>query len=579
MRSSSARPPIWAFVGLAFSLACAAVAFSPTAVASPVLSAWPDPGGTPSQVAAHTGGELPSRHSSTGATLAAQVLYPDVAATHTLRDDIVALAAQGIFDGTHCGDNLFCPDDPVDRKTMAVWVVRVLDGRDPPAGSSRFPDVNIHLPAFWPPFVERMAELGVTRGCGDGTNFCPNDPVTRTQTAVFLTRAFNLPDGPDPGFSDVGQSYWASDQIAALAASGITRGCGDGPKFCPGDPTTRAQMATFLNRAISYSHSEEDSTDQDSTGEKIVVPVYYCGPEGVYDQARLNEEVGQFNSTISSFYREQSQGAVDLRFKAGEILSPDVDWSDQAANSITAWEAARSGHCDRPTGRDQFVPGFEKSIVLAHVPPGPHALGYSRSGMAPVAVLSTVEMLELHGGYSRAVHLVTAAHELGHLLWDFNHPDEEGRTSGYDRMSLMSHSTVLELSEAYIACYQRQQQGWVDDNCDATPEDVTAPDPADGQDGTLQLVISWGGDGSDRRHLCPQGEECRNLAYRYIGDWPDPPYDMECKVDGRGGSRFTWSGRPHTGCIYRLYAGPSLTAQAVIYNVSREPVRSNVLVW
>ena len=92
-------------------------------------------------------------------------------------------------------------------------------------------------------------------------------------------------------------------------------------------------------------------------------------------------------------------------------------------------------------------------------------------------------------------------------------------------------------------------------------------------------MISWGGDGSDRTHLCPQGAECRNLAYRYIGDWPDPPYDIQCNVDGRGGSRFTWSGRPETGCPYRLYAGPSLTAQAVIYNVSPTPVRSNILTW
>lgn len=179
-------------------------------------------------------------------------------------------------------------------------MVRVLDGRDPPLGSSRFPDVDLHLPAFWSPFIERLAELGVTQGCGDGTNFCPNDPVTRAQMAVFLTRAFNLPGGPDPGFSDVGQSHWASDQIAALAASDITLGCGDGSGFCPGDPTTRAQMATFLNRAISYSHSEEelideeDSTDQGSSSEEIVVPVYYCGPVDVYDQARLGEEILRF---------------------------------------------------------------------------------------------------------------------------------------------------------------------------------------------------------------------------------------------------------------------------------------------
>ena len=122
--------------------------------------------------------------------------------------------------------------------------------------------MDSQLPAFWSPLIERMAELEVTQGCGDGTNFCPFNPVTRAQMAVFLTRAFNLPDGPDPDFSDVDQSYWASDQIAALADSDITRGCGDGSRFCPENPTSRAQMAAFLSRATqSRPTTRSDSID------------------------------------------------------------------------------------------------------------------------------------------------------------------------------------------------------------------------------------------------------------------------------------------------------------------------------
>jgi hypothetical protein len=29
---------------------------------------------------------------------------------------------------------------------------------------------------------------GITLGCGDGSNYCPNDPVTRLQMAIFLKR-------------------------------------------------------------------------------------------------------------------------------------------------------------------------------------------------------------------------------------------------------------------------------------------------------------------------------------------------------------------------------------------------------
>ena len=67
--------------------------------------------------------------------------------------------------------------------------------------------------------------------------------------AVFLSRAYNLAEGPDPGFSDVAADAWFAAEVAALAASGITRGCGDGTGFCPNQDTTRAQMATFLHRA------------------------------------------------------------------------------------------------------------------------------------------------------------------------------------------------------------------------------------------------------------------------------------------------------------------------------------------
>lgn len=159
---------------------------------------------------------------------------------------VSALAADGVFAGTECAEG-FCPGVPIDRKTMAVWVVRVLDGADPPAVSeSRFDDVDVG--SLHAPFVERMHELGVTSGCGDGLGFCPHDNVSRAQMAVFVSRAFKLPDGPDPGFADVPADAWYAAEVAKLAASGVTRGCGDGRGYCSHDDVTRAQMATFLWR-------------------------------------------------------------------------------------------------------------------------------------------------------------------------------------------------------------------------------------------------------------------------------------------------------------------------------------------
>jgi hypothetical protein len=39
--------------------------------------------------------------------------------------------------------------------------------------------------------VEAIWASGLTGGCGGG-NFCPNNPVTRGQMAVFLAKALGL---------------------------------------------------------------------------------------------------------------------------------------------------------------------------------------------------------------------------------------------------------------------------------------------------------------------------------------------------------------------------------------------------
>ena len=177
---------------------------------------------------------------------------------------VEALAELGVFVGTECAEG-FCPDDPIDRKTMAVWLVRVLDGADPAAVSeSRYDDVDAH--SFFAPFIERLAELGVTEGCGGASGYCPDQTVSRAQMAVFLTRAYGLPTGADPGFSDVAGDAWYAAAVSSLAASGITGGCGDDSGFCPTRDTSRAEMATFIHRAENRAAQTalQDSTHLDS---------------------------------------------------------------------------------------------------------------------------------------------------------------------------------------------------------------------------------------------------------------------------------------------------------------------------
>ena len=121
------------------------------------------------------------------------------------------------------------------------------------AGSTGFGDV---APAYWAAaWIKQLAAEGITSGCGSG-DYCPEHPVTRAQMAVFLLRAKHgtgytpPPIGESTGFSDIPNAYWAAAWIKQLVTDGITAGCGNG-NYCPESPVTRAQMAVFLVKTFS----------------------------------------------------------------------------------------------------------------------------------------------------------------------------------------------------------------------------------------------------------------------------------------------------------------------------------------
>ena len=189
--------------------------------------------------------------------------FGDVDGGSVHADAIRRLASEGVFEGTECEDGGFCPGAPLLRWVMAVWLVRIIDGGDPMSGPGpEFADVEDGV--WWQRHVERLAELGVTAGCATGpARFCPHEPVTRAQMATFLQRAWELADAEasGAGFVDTGGNTHEAS-IDALWAAGITAGCATGPaRFCPHEPVTRAQMATFLLRASAVG----GETPQEST--------------------------------------------------------------------------------------------------------------------------------------------------------------------------------------------------------------------------------------------------------------------------------------------------------------------------
>jgi hypothetical protein len=165
---------------------------------------------------------------------------------------IEAIAAAGITLGCNPPANdRFCPEDTVTRGQMAAFLARARDLPDTTADF--FTDDDGH------PFeaaIDRIAAAGIALGCDPPANdrYCPDQEMTRGQMAMMLARAFEPPPATTNHFLD-DEGMVSESAIDRIADAGITRGCNPpaNDNFCPNAPVTRAQMATFLTRALGLT--------------------------------------------------------------------------------------------------------------------------------------------------------------------------------------------------------------------------------------------------------------------------------------------------------------------------------------
>jgi hypothetical protein len=136
------------------------------------------------------------------------------------------------------------PSDPGCDSGDAVWVT-VQTGHS-------FTDIADHL---FEAEITWLFQRGITTGCA-ATAFCPDSAVTRQQMASFLVRALGL-DATDADFFTDDEGSIHEADINSLAASGITAGCG-ATTFCPTQPVSREQMASFLVRGLGLDATGTD---------------------------------------------------------------------------------------------------------------------------------------------------------------------------------------------------------------------------------------------------------------------------------------------------------------------------------
>jgi uncharacterized protein (DUF1800 family) len=230
--------------------------------------------------------------------------FNDVPQASPYHGPVERMVRDGITAG--CTGGNYCPDNPITRSQMAVFLLRAKHGGGyvpPMASGTIFWDV--HATDFAADWIEQLYAEGVTGGCappspehGNLPLYCPNDSVTRGQMAVFLLKVYHgVSYAPPPAtgvFADVDPianifAAW----IEELARLQVTVGCGGG-LYCPDASVTRGQMAVFMTKSF---HRPEATRflEQASWGPDD------AGVSGVLGRGYLGWLADQYSAPVSSY--------------------------------------------------------------------------------------------------------------------------------------------------------------------------------------------------------------------------------------------------------------------------------------
>ena len=191
--------------------------------------------------------------------------FNDVSPAAVDFDYISLMSSYGITAGCSANPPLYCPDTPVDREQMAVFVVAALDHVNHAAGG--LPPTYTQSPAYFQdvppsdsifyPFVQRLADLAITNGCqASPPMFCPGASILQGQMAKFMIlgwmHANNLTTftyTATPYFADVPASDIFFSYVQKMRDMGFWTGC-SATLYCESTAVTRADMAPMVIRAL-----------------------------------------------------------------------------------------------------------------------------------------------------------------------------------------------------------------------------------------------------------------------------------------------------------------------------------------
>ncbi|MBB6669347.1 glycoside hydrolase family 3 N-terminal domain-containing protein [Cohnella nanjingensis] len=294
---------------------------------------------------------------------AAEERFTDLQHSKWAEDGITYMAKRGTVAGY--GNGMFMPERHVTRAQAVTFMVRELYSQELQQKVEGMPYSDV--PSTHPFYREIAiaAKHGLTGGFPDGT-FHPDAPMSRAETAAFLTRAYSLVKGQQTVRLTDTAKHWAAAPILIMSSNGLIGGYSDGT-YRPDRSVTRAEFAVFMARVIRF---EREVAIQAHDWDKLMS--YMTVSEQVGQM--LMPDIRQWNGHVTTTVNEGIKRSIHDQDLGGLILFDKNIVNARQVTTLTHDLQAEAGDIPLFLGIDQEG-GVIKRIPGGTNLPGQMALG------------------------------------------------------------------------------------------------------------------------------------------------------------------------------------------------------------
>ncbi|UYO02603.1 glycoside hydrolase family 3 N-terminal domain-containing protein [Paenibacillus sp. PSB04] len=295
---------------------------------------------------------------------AAEERFSDLQHSKWAEDGITYMAERGTVAGYGYGK--FMPERQVTRAQAVTFMVRELypqELQQEAGGGMTYTDVPKNHPFYLE--IAIAAKHGLASGFPDST-FHPDAPMSRAETAAFLTRAYSLVKGQQPVTITDTAKHWAAAPILIMSSNGLIGGYSDST-FRPDRSVTRAEFAVFMSRVIRF---ERQGAIQAQDWDKLMS--YMTVSEQVGQM--LMPDIRQWNGQVTTTVNEGVKRSIHDQDLGGLILFDKNIVDARQVTTLTHDLQMEAGDIPLFLGIDQEG-GVVKRIPGGTNLPGQMALG------------------------------------------------------------------------------------------------------------------------------------------------------------------------------------------------------------